>query len=329
MIKKYISIFFILVVVSLSLYAQLFQLPIKNSYITAAFGEYRNTGPVSHFHLGIDFSTFGRTGLPVYSGGDGYLYKVWINDNLYGNAVFIMHEDTGLITGYAHLQSFSDKISRYVDLVSEEFGNQRIEIVFPTGEIPIKANEIIANSGATGEATAPHLHFEVLEETSEGQIIYDALEFLEYQETRSKQLELIQIRSNNKYFDISDNQENIVEYAGVYPKIDVRVREKLGDNSTIVPKKVSLYINDILTYKVDFSKLKEDEVYNADIIYAYASTASVYWIKMYSDYNMTPIVVNDFSAFSHNTSGDLRGKIVLEDFWGNEKTYNIKFVKPY
>ncbi|HOB15847.1 MAG TPA: M23 family metallopeptidase [Defluviitoga sp.] len=327
--KRYISIFLVLILATLAVYSQLFQPPVKNSYITAAFGEYRNTGPVSHFHLGVDFSTFGRTGLPVYCGGDGYLYKVWINDNLYGNAIFIFHEDTSLISGYAHLQSFSEKISRYVDLVKEEFGNQTIEIVFPASAIPIKTNEIIANSGDTGEATAPHLHFEVLEETPEGQIIYDALEFLEYQETRSKQLELIQIRSNNKYFEVTDGKENIVEYAGVYPKIDVRVRQKLGDNSTIVPKKVSLYINDILTYKVEFSKLKEDEVYKAETIYAYGSTASVYWIKMYSDYNLSPIVVNDFSAFSHTSSGDLRGKVVLEDFWGNEKVYNIKFVRPY
>ncbi|PNR94181.1 M23 family metallopeptidase [Petrotoga sp. 9PWA.NaAc.5.4] len=311
------------------IFSQLFQPPIKNSYITASFGEYRNTGPLSHFHLGVDFSTFNRRGEPVYASASGSLYKVWLNDPLYGNAIFIYHEKSDLITGYAHLQTFSDKILQYTKLVQNEFGNQRIEIVFPKGKIPINVNEIIAYSGDTGEAIAPHLHFEVLQETNEGTIFFDALDFLEYTETRPKQLELLQIRSNNKYFDVVENGQTIVEYSGLYPRIEIRVREKLGDNSTILPKKISLYINNILTYKLDFSKIKEEEFYQGDIIYGYASTSSVYWVKMYSDILLSPIVVNDFSAFSSiPTNGRLNGKVILEDAWGKEKSFDLIFVRP-
>jgi len=111
-------------------------------------------------------------------------------------------------------------------------------------------------------------------------------------------------------------------------RIDIRVREKLGDNSTILPKKVSMYINDILTYKMDFSIIKESEIYKADAVFGYGSTSSIYWLKMYSDDHLSPIVINDFSAFSYETSTTLNGEIVLEDIWGNEKVYKLKFIKP-
>lgn len=326
-LKKFILINFYIFVIAVLMISQLFEPPIKNSYITSSFGEYRNTSPISHFHLGVDFSTFNKIGEPVYAGASGSVYKVWINDPLYGNAVFLYHESSDLISNYAHLSTFSQKISKYIQLVQNEFGNQRIEIIFPKGEIPVSVNEVIAYSGDTGEALAPHLHFEVLKESSEGLIHYDPLEFLDYKETRSKSLELIRIRSANKYFEINENGDTLVEYIGFFPRIEVHVREKLGDNSTILPKKVSLYINNILTFKLDFSKIKEEEAYSADIVYGYGSTHSVYWLKMYSDENLTPIVVNDFSAFSNLNSPTLNGKIVLEDIWGNEKSYNLKFIK--
>ncbi len=223
---------------------------------------------------------------------------------------------------------FSDKITKYSQLVQKEFGNQRIEIVFPKGEIPINLNEVIAYSGDTGEAIAPHLHFEVLKQSEDELVIYDPLEFLEYQEQRDKSLELMSIRSNNKYFEVTENGETVVEYAGNYPRIDIRVREKLGDNSTILPKKVSMYINGILTYKLDFSIIKESDIYKADVVFGYGSTSSIYWLKMYSDDYLSPIVINDFSAFSNETSRTLNGEIVLEDIWGNEKVYKLKFIKP-
>jgi len=49
---------------------------------------------------------------------------------------------------------------------------------------------------------------------------------------------------------------------------------------------------------------------------------------MYSDDYLSPIVINDFSALSYDTSATLNGEIVLEDIWGNEKVYKLKFIKP-
>lgn len=327
-LKKFFLIFFYILIFTVFAISQLFQPPIKNSYLTASFGEYRDTGVNPHFHLGVDFSTFNRKGEPVHAAAEGSLYKIWLNDPLYGNAIFLYHENSDLISGYAHLSGFSDKITKYSQLVQNEFGNQRIEIVMPKGEIPIKLNEVIAYSGDTGEAIAPHLHFEILKQYEDEVVIYDPLEFLEYQEPRNKSLELIRIRSNNKYFDVTENGETVVEYTGNYPRIDIRVREKLGDNSTILPKKVSMYINGILTYKLDFSQIKESETYQADVVFGYGSTSSIYWLKMYSDDILSPIVINDFSAFSYGTSTTLNGEIVLEDIWGNEKKYKLKFIKP-
>jgi len=112
----------------ITLIGSVFTPPVRNSYITASFGEFRDTGDKPHFHLGIDFSTFNREGISVYSAASGYVYKIWMNDPIYGNAVFIKHEDLNLITAYAHLQDFGDRIKYYSELIKKEFkGEGKIE----------------------------------------------------------------------------------------------------------------------------------------------------------------------------------------------------------
>jgi len=310
-------------------YSEIFSIPIKDSNITSSFGEYRNTGNDPHFHLGVDFSTFNRENIDVYCSSDGYLYKVWINDPVYGNTVFIKHDDLSLITVYGHLNSFSDKIESFIAVVRKQYEKQdnRIEVIFPNKEIPVKRNEIIAKSGSTGEALAPHLHFEVREETGGDELIRDPLEYLEYYETRVKSLELMSVRANNKYYDVSENESVNIEYYGDYPSIEIRVREKLGNNTTIMVKNIKMKINDKLVYETDFSKILGSEAYNPDPVFGYGSTSSIYWVKLYSNVFMTPIKTNNLLQLTGNTQKTLKAEIILEDFWGNKKSYYINFIK--
>ncbi|MDN5342297.1 M23 family metallopeptidase [Oceanotoga sp. DSM 15011] len=312
----------------INIFASVFNLPIKDSYITSSFGEYRNTGNNPHFHMGIDFSTFNRENIDVLTAAEGYLEKVWINDPVYGNTIFIKHPDLGLTTVYAHLNSFSKKITGFTEQINEEFSTKRIEIIFPEEELKINKGEVIAYSGSTGEAMAPHLHFEVWEMKENGNIIRDALEYIEYKETREKNLELLSIRSNNKYFDIKKDEISTIEYSGDYPNLEIRVREKIGNNTTILPKKMSLYIDNRIVYKLNFAQIKEEEAYNPSV-FGYGSTATVYWLKLYSKEALTPIEIDNWGQFIGKNLNNSVGKIELEDFWGNKEIYNIRFNKLY
>ncbi|SDC26826.1 M23 family metallopeptidase [Geotoga petraea] len=327
---KKLSILLMMLFFITTIFSAIFEPPIKNSYITSSFGEYRGTGNNPHYHLGIDFSTFYRENVDVYSASQGYLKKVWINDPIYGNALFVNHPDSNLTTVYAHLNEFNDSIMKYVDLVKEDFQGStgRIEIVFPENEFQIKSGEIIAYSGSTGEALAPHLHFEVREQTAAGEVVLDALEFINYKEERTKILELLEVRNSTGNYTINQNGETIVEFTGSYPKIDVRVREKLGQNSTILPKKVSLFIDGNLVYKVSFSKVYFENAYNPSPIYGYGSTSTIYWLKMYSDNNENLIITdNNLSRYINSNFAEYNGTIILEDFWGSSKAYKINFIK--
>lgn len=327
---KKISILITLLLLITTIFSAIFEPPIKNSYITSSFGEYRGTGNNPHYHLGIDFSTLYRENLNVHAASHGYLNKAWINDPVYGNALFINHPDSNLITVYAHLNDFNENIMQYVNLVKEDFQGSvgRIEVIFPEGEFQIKSDEVIAYSGSTGEALAPHLHFEVREQTAAGEVVLDALEFINYKEERIKILELLEVRNSTSNYTVNQNGETIVEFTGSYPKIDIRVREKLGQNSTILPKKVSLFIDGKLAYKLNFSKVKYENAYNPSPIYGYGSTSTIYWLKMYSDNNDNLIITdNNLSRYINSNFAEYNGTIVLEDFWGNSQSYKIKFIK--
>ncbi len=93
-------------------------------------------GPQSNglFHHGLDIA--GNTGMPVLAAQRGLVvYAGWLP--FYGQAVVIDH-GSGFRTLYAHLHDF---LVRVGDFVMQE--------------------QVIGHVGATGNATGPHLHFEV------------------------------------------------------------------------------------------------------------------------------------------------------------------------
>lgn len=87
------------------------------------------------FHRGIDFHA--PTGTPVFTVGDGVVQFIGPVTG-YGNVVEVRHSSQ-LVSRYAHLDG--------------------IEV---TTGMPVLAGQRIARVGATGRATGPHLHFELI-----------------------------------------------------------------------------------------------------------------------------------------------------------------------
>ncbi|MFF9850750.1 M23 family metallopeptidase [Streptomyces litmocidini] len=88
----------------------------------------------SGYHTGVDF--IASTGTPIHAVGPGTVYSAG-DGGAYGNQVVIQHAD-GTFSQYAHLSSISVSAGQTVS------GGDQIGL-----------------SGATGNVTGPHLHFEM------------------------------------------------------------------------------------------------------------------------------------------------------------------------
>ena len=95
-----------------------------------AAGRYWSSG----YHTGLDFRA--SSGTPVYSVGDGQVFDTGFN-SAYGNYVEIYHGNN-IYSFYAHAS--------------------RVQV--STGQRVTKGQQIML-SGATGNVTGPHLHFEI------------------------------------------------------------------------------------------------------------------------------------------------------------------------
>lgn len=123
--------------------------------INSGFADYRQ----SHFHGGIDISTNGKIGYPVYASLSGYVDRVSVSPFGYGKMIILRHADSSF-TLYAHLSRFSEEIEKRVDAAQRSEGKYEVDLKFPPNEIRVERGEIIARTGATGVG-GPHLHFEI------------------------------------------------------------------------------------------------------------------------------------------------------------------------
>ncbi|MCL2160432.1 MAG: peptidoglycan DD-metalloendopeptidase family protein [Betaproteobacteria bacterium] len=110
--------------------------PLDFSRVTSTFG--RRVHPISkswHSHSGVDFGA--PTGTPVRATSDGEISFIGRYGG-YGKLIVLKHRDN-ISTAYGHLNAFTPGLS--------------------VGET-VRQGEIIGEVGATGRATAPHLHYE-------------------------------------------------------------------------------------------------------------------------------------------------------------------------
>lgn len=107
-----------------------------HGWLTGTFGGRSDpfTGETG-FHQGLDISL--EKGSPVYATADGTVESA-ANSGDYGNMIVLQH-GFGLTTRYAHLSGFAVKAGQSV-----------------------KRGDVIGYVGATGRATGPHLHYEIL-----------------------------------------------------------------------------------------------------------------------------------------------------------------------
>lgn len=123
--------------------------------INSGFADFR----ADHFHGGIDISTNGKIGYPVYAAKSGYVYRVSVSPYGYGKRIILRHDDS-TFTLYAHLSTFTGEIQRLVESEQQTEGRYDVDMRFPPNAIRVTRGEMIARTGATGDG-GPHLHFEV------------------------------------------------------------------------------------------------------------------------------------------------------------------------
>lgn len=116
----------------------LLRTPINGAKITSGFG--MRSHPIlgySKMHRGVDFGA--SLGTPIYASGDGSVEFVGKKGG-YGNYLKIKHNDK-YASAYGHISRFASGVAP---------GRK------------VKQGQIVAYVGATGMATGPHLHYEIL-----------------------------------------------------------------------------------------------------------------------------------------------------------------------
>lgn len=131
-----------------------YQSPIDYAIVLAGnFGEPRPW----HFHGGLDIKTDNQEGKRIYSIADGYVARITVNKYGFGNAIYVNHPD-GMTSVYCHLKCFAEG---YESLFERTGRRDTFDFRFASGQLPVKAGDLIALSGNTGHSTGPHLHLEL------------------------------------------------------------------------------------------------------------------------------------------------------------------------
>ncbi|MBV8168909.1 MAG: peptidoglycan DD-metalloendopeptidase family protein [Alphaproteobacteria bacterium] len=116
----------------------LLRTPVDGAKLTSGFG--MRSHPIlgyTRMHRGLDFGV--PSGTPIMAAGDGVVELAGANGG-YGNYVRIRH-GSSYATAYAHMSRFGPGIKK--------------------GTV-VRQGQIVGYVGATGLATGPHLHYEVL-----------------------------------------------------------------------------------------------------------------------------------------------------------------------
>jgi len=189
------------------------------------FGELRP----NHFHTGIDIKTNGKEGYNLCSIADGYVSRIKTSSNGYGKVLYVNHPEFGITSVYAHCQNFRGKIADYTVQAQFEAQFYEIDIEIPANALLVKRGEIIGLSGNSGSSTAPHLHFEIRETTTENPLNPLLFNFLQINDSRAPHLEQLVV------YALSANGYRIPEKRITVPIKNDKGRYHIANDTIDIP----------------------------------------------------------------------------------------------
>lgn len=135
-----------------------FSAPLRGYDLSLA-GNFMEARP-NHFHGGLDFKTQMAIGKPLYGISNGYVSRVTVGMNGFGNALYISYPN-GVTSIFGHLKKFSPKIEAALKAYQYKHETYECDMRLAPNALPVKEGEIVAYSGNTGASEGPHLHLEL------------------------------------------------------------------------------------------------------------------------------------------------------------------------
>ncbi|TYB92437.1 MAG: M23 family metallopeptidase [Kosmotoga sp.] len=306
--------------------------------VTGYFGEYRSTfssdlNISEHFHKGIDLSTNSRVGLEVFAPESGYVDSIMINHPLYGTALMLtlpevknfITNEIGIKILFGHLQdlgSITNASGRRLNKIFNEllldYGSSYIQVKFPENEIEFNKGEMIAYSGNTGNVD-PHLHVEIrdLEET----IILNPGMYFELPEYSGTSVKVFEIISGGDVYDLTKYPNPLVKISQYTPFL---LRTRVESRQPINPKSISIYVENSLIYRIDFSYFLME---NSDLVHEIYTNSTMrdYRYRLDATVPEEIVTVNKWQTVDFSSEKSARLEVI--DHWGNRAEVKFRIIE--
>ena len=315
--------------------------------LTAFFGEMRP----HRYHTGIDIRTYGKNGDNVYAITDGYIYRIKVSNEGYGNVIYIKHDDDN-ISLYAHLSKFSPKIQKAIEQLQFKRNSYEIDHLLEPGLINVSKGDVIGYTGDTGGLSGPHLHFEIRDEinrpinplnTSLGKVFYDT------KKPEPMSIAFIPQSINSKINGFGDIQEYKLSKHSTTLKDTVKVKGDFGialkvvDRVNSQPFKYGIYSIDLFIdgeyhYGVKFDRTsfsQTNQIYLERNYELFVCENAEYYQLFKVDFQNNSFINKKSQGSIIKENGLHEFKIIIKDIDKNETqltgnfTYNQLIIPDY
>jgi murein DD-endopeptidase MepM/ murein hydrolase activator NlpD len=182
-------------------------IPLK---LNANFGEMRP----NHFHMGLDLFTLRKENLPVLAPAEGWIAKIKIDPNGFGNAIYVNHPN-GFTTLYAHMNTFPPGTAQAIKEAQYAKQKWNGDVEFEKNQFPVRKGQLIGYSGNTGASAGPHVHYEI--RGTENDVCLNALLFHKVYDVTPPDITKLAVYDRSKStYEQSPRNVGLVGAAGGY-----------------------------------------------------------------------------------------------------------------